>query len=242
MRAAIRYYHASEHGPLDAVPAVTMPGKPKTRVGYFLTRKMVADRIRAARRRHRSSHVIRLILIGAYSGTRPGAIKRLRWIPSTHGGWFDLDSQTLHRRGQGAPESKKRQPPARIHARLLPWLKRWRDADLAQGCTHVIHYYGKPVARIDNAWASIAAEAGHSERDGPHIMRHTAATWQMQAGVDPYEAAGYLGMSVQTLMEVYGHHSPAFQSNAARAAGKRPAPVILGPAPETHERKRNKTR
>jgi integrase len=43
------------------------------------------------------------------------------------------------------------------------------------------------------------------------LWRHTAATWLMQAGVDAFEAAGYLGMSVETLLEVYGHHHPAFQ-------------------------------
>ena len=62
--------------------------------------------------------------------------------------------------------------------------------------------------------------------DGPHIMRHTCATWLMQAGVDPYEAAGYLGMSVATLMETYGHHSPDHQKNAASATGKKERPQI----------------
>jgi hypothetical protein len=43
----------------------------------------------------------------------------------------------------------------------------------------------------------------------------------MQAGVDAFEAAGYLGMSVETLLEVYGHHHPALQEKAARATGRR---------------------
>jgi integrase len=37
-------------------------------------------------------------------------------------------------------------------------------------------------------------------------LRHTAATWLMQAGVDRWEAAGFLGMSVEMLDRVYGHH------------------------------------
>lgn len=37
----------------------------------------------------------------------------------------------------------------------------------------------------------------------------------MQQGVDRWEAAGYLGMSVETLEKVYGHHHPDFQRNAA---------------------------
>jgi integrase len=36
----------------------------------------------------------------------------------------------------------------------------------------------------------------------PHVVRHTAATWLMQAGIGAFEAACYLGMSVETLLEV----------------------------------------
>jgi integrase len=59
------------------------------------------------------------------------------------------------------------------------------------------------------------------EKGGPHIVRHTAATWLMQAGVAAFEAAGYLGMSVETLLEVYGHHHPSFQEKAAKATARR---------------------
>jgi hypothetical protein len=37
----------------------------------------------------------------------------------------------------------------------------------------------------------------------------------MQAGIDMWEAAGSLGMSVNVLTKVYGKHSPDFQSRAA---------------------------
>jgi 3-mercaptopyruvate sulfurtransferase SseA len=39
----------------------------------------------------------------------------------------------------------------------------------------------------------------------------------MQAGTEPWEAAGFLGMSVETLMRVYGHHHPAYLSGARSA-------------------------
>jgi len=39
----------------------------------------------------------------------------------------------------------------------------------------------------------------------------------MQKGVDMWEAAGFLGMSKETLEQVYGHHHPDYLSNAARA-------------------------
>src|SRR5436305_5496021 len=50
----------------------------------------------------------------------------------------------------------------------------------------------------------------------------SAATWLMQAGVEKWEAAGFLGMSVQMLDRVYGHHHHDYLRSAARAIGYRP--------------------
>jgi len=117
-----------------------------------------------------------------------------------------------------------------LNARLLPHLKRWRAMDMERGITHVIHFRGRAIKDVRKAWATVAIRAGQAVQnedgaweipDGPHICRHTAATWQMQSGTDPYEAAGYLGMSVDTLLEVYGHHHPDFQNKAAKATGKK---------------------
>jgi integrase len=225
LRAAINYYHASQYGPLDAVPVVTLPAKAEQKVDYWLTRKMVADRLRAARKTHRCAHVIRLLLIGVYSGTRPGAIMALRWMPSVDGGWIDLESETIHRRAISKKASKKLQPPVRVHRRLLPHLKRWRAQDMAAGITNVVHYFGGKVADVHKSWAAVAKAAGHTTGDGPHITRHTCATWLMQSGVDLNEAASYLGMSPETLWNVYGHHSPAMMGNASKAEGRRAAPM-----------------
>lgn len=228
LRTAINWYH-KELGPLPSVPAVTLPPEPPPRVDYWMTRSEVARRIRAARKDPLRAHIARFLLIGVYSGTRPGAILGLKWIPSTTAGWFDLDAGVLHRRGTKARRSRKRQPPAKIHARLLPHLKRWRAADMALGITTVVHYQGAPVEKLRRSWATTARiAAGVSPRDkswscpdGPHIVRHTAATWLMQAGVDPFEAAGFLGMSPETLWKHYGHHHPDFQANAARATPRK---------------------
>jgi hypothetical protein len=44
----------------------------------------------------------------------------------------------------------------------------------------------------------------------------------MQAGIDKWEAAGFLGMSIEMLDRVYGHHHPDYWRAAARAIGLRP--------------------
>jgi integrase len=87
LRAAIRYYHG-EHGPLQSVPVVTLPPSAPPREDYFLTRAEVAQRIRVARRRYDTRHMVRMILLGVYTGSRPGALLKLRWLPSIEGGWL----------------------------------------------------------------------------------------------------------------------------------------------------------
>jgi integrase len=157
----------------------------------------------------------------AVTGTRPGAILALRWLPSIHAGWFDLDAGVLYRTVSKVRHSKKRQSPAKIHGRLLPHLRRWHAADMALGITSVVHYKGEPVCKLRRSWESVARLAGSSGKDGPHILRHTAATWMMRSGVDAFEASGFLGMTPEVLWDVYGHHHPNFQESAASATGKR---------------------
>jgi len=60
-----------------------------------------------------------------------------------------------------------------------------------------------------------------SARSTP-ICSVTAATWLMRAGVDKWEAAGFLGMSVEMLDRVYGHHHADHLRTAAHFIGYRP--------------------
>jgi integrase len=246
LRAAIHHWHR-ENGPLPAVPAVTLPPAPPPRERW-LTRDEAARAIRAARKARQAAHLVRLILIGVYTGTRPGAVLRLSWLPQPHGGWIDVEAGVLHRQGPGDRRSRKRQPPVRIPPRLLAHLARWRAMDLAGETTgrqrrqvaRVVHYYGKPVAKLRRAFASLMRAAGIGAGPGgvgstptPHTLRHTAVTWAMQGGCDLYEAAGYFGMSVQTLEDVYGHHHPDWQIRAATGARGRRKGTDTEPAQET---------
>jgi hypothetical protein len=47
----------------------------------------------------------------------------------------------------------------------------------------------------------------------------------MQAGVPRWEAAGYLGMTVETLQRVYGHHHPDHLQEASDAMSACPRNV-----------------
>lgn len=203
LRAAINYWH-EEYGPLPSIPAVVMPPKPEAR-DRWLTRSEAAQLLWAARR---TPHLARFILLGLHTGSRSGVITALRWE------WIDLKTGVMRRRAAGKAEDKrKRTPPVRLGRKLLTHLRRWHRMDEGAG-PWVVHYDGKPVKRIKRAWAGAVKRAGLVGVT-PHTLRHTRATWLMLAGIDAWEAAGSLGMSVEMLQRTYGHHHPDFQKQAA---------------------------
>src|SRR6516162_6452673 len=86
------------------------------------------------------------------------------------------------------------------------------------------------VNSVKTAFKSAVKLAGLGPGISPHTLRHTAATWLMQRGADPWQAAGYLGMSLEVLLNTYGHHHPDYLSDAVekiamRERGERKAHV-----------------
>lgn len=206
LRAAVNYYH-KEYG-LDPVPAFTMPPKPIAR-DRWLTRKEAADLLKEARRT--SPYLSRYILIGIYTGTRSGAILRLGWMPSTDGGWIDVDKGLLYRAAQGHRQTKKRQPTARVPDRLLAHVRRWQAKDNPH--LKVVNWNGRPLGSVKKAFRTARTNAGLGSDVIPHVLRHTSVTWAMQNGVDKWQACGFFGLTMETLENVYGHHHPDFQDS-----------------------------
>lgn len=215
LRAAVNYFH-KEYG-LDPIPAFTMPPKSRPRERW-LTRHEAARLLRSARR---TPHLARFILVGLYTGTRSGAILGLSWLPSVTTGFVDLDAGVIHRSGSGQRTSKKRQPPVAIPARLLAHMRRWKAMD--GNMRSVIHWNGGRVDSVKKAFGSARKNARLSDDVTPHTLRHTAGTWLMQAGVEMWQAAGFLGMTVDMLERSYGHHHSSFQKQAADAVTRRRA-------------------
>ncbi len=82
------------------------------------------------------------------------------------------------------------------------------------GAGAVVAYDGRSMKEIRHSFARAVERAGLKDVT-PHTLRHTRATWLMQAGVDPWPAAGHLGMTLKTLEKTYGHHHPDYQKDAA---------------------------
>jgi integrase len=228
LRAAIN--HHRREGLCSEIVSVALPEKSEGRE-IWLTRSQAAKLIRAARRakqvmmdkvtqRDVGQHVARFALVGLYTGTRHAAICGAALQPAIGRGWVDLDRGVFHRRAEGARRTKKRQPPVRMPDRLLAHLRRWHRLGISKHA--VVEWNGKPVRSVRKGFAAAVRAAGLDRQITPHVLRHTAATWMMQNGADLWQAAGFLGMTIQMLQDRYGHHHPDFQRDAAEAVASSP--------------------
>jgi integrase len=127
----------------------------------------------------------------------------------------DLSKGVMARiRPEEAADAKKRAPVVRLGKRILSHLRRWRRLDCGSGVKYLCHYQGRRVDDPHVAWNRAVERAG-LKGVTRHTLRHTRATHLMQSGkVTMWEAAGFLGMTVRTLEQVYGHHHPDHQGEA----------------------------
>jgi integrase len=212
---------------LDRPIPMTLPDQPGPRE-IHLTRSEAARLLAGAlgwdgtgkRHHHRiNRHLARFILLGLYTGTRHDAMLRLQWIPSTTGGYVDLDDNVIYRLPRQAIETKKKKPPLPIPPRLLPHLRRWRRLT----ARYLIEWHGLHVAHEHRAWHRARELAGLAEGITPHTLRHTCATWLLQAGVSIYDTAGVLGCSEAIVRRTYGHHATEHLRGAVAVFSRRPS-------------------
>jgi integrase len=208
LRAAINYAH--KEGRLTRAVALDLPNRPEPR-DRWLTRKEAAALLRAALREPRVRLYLPLfILLGLYTGARKEAILSLRWSQ------VDLATARIDFNSTGARRTNKRRSRIPVPAKLLAHLRRAGKRGTELG--FVINDNGRRLGDLKRGFSSACRRAGLSGVT-PHVLRHSCATWLMQRGVPKWEAAGFLGMSVETLEAVYGHHSPDYLKNAAEALG-----------------------
>jgi integrase len=179
-------------------------------------------------------HLRRFILISLYSGSRSGVTKSLLWSEAPKQAWVDLEKGWIYRRGKQEREIKtKRRPLVKMPRRLQAHMARWARLDAELNATRqaeelppiasVLHHGGEPIGSVRTGFAGIVADAGLAGRDPeitPHWLRHTAATWLMEADTPIWDAAAYMGMSPKTLEDHYGHHRPNHQADTAAKAGR----------------------
>ena len=211
LRSAINYHR--REGFHDRIVSVTLPARAKARERW-LTRSEAAKLVWAAWsfRQTRNGvlidkfprrHVARFIVAALYSGSRSAAILDASFERLPGRGFIDLARGVWYRQPEGVVETNKRRPTIPVPPRLLAHMKRWH----ANGARHLIEFDGQPVENLYLGFMAAVKDAG-LEDVSPHVLRHTAVSWAMQGGADPFTVGGFVGMTAGTIQSVYGHHSP----------------------------------
>lgn len=169
--------------------------KPRDR---WLTREEAKALVQACK----AAHVRLFVVLGLVTGARRDAILSLTW-----------DRVDLSRRridfGEGV--GNKRRAVVPINDTLLAELRAAREVATTP---FVVEYGGHHVTDIRTGLEAAAKRAG-LDHVHPHLLRHTAATHMVMAGVPTAEVARYLGMTEAMVERVYGKHSPEWLSRAA---------------------------
>ncbi len=220
---------------------VTLPPKPKGRARH-LDRDAMAKLIRAAYRKREvqrgvrtkkkaTLHVARFLIAALYTGSRSARVWQASFVREPGRPFVDLDAGVFYRAGVGEQvASNKQAPPIRLPGRLLAHLRRWHR----QGARYVVECQGRP-ADPKRAFRNLANDVLGEDAVGVvrHTLRHTAATWLMQGAVDMWQAAGFLGMTKETLEKTYGHHHPDHQADVGAAFTKGTAGRIRQSLPQS---------
>lgn len=228
LRAAINH-HRSE-GLHDRIISVVLPDRRPPRERW-LDRNEAARLIWTAWRRPKCQHVAKFALVALYTGRRAAVVCGASFKRETGRPFVDVATGMLWPPAR-ARQTNKRNPPIPLPRRLLVHLRAWHKG----GQRYVVEWSGAPIRRLDQTMKEVGRAAGLGDEVTPHVLRHTAATWQMQAGTDILEAGRYLGMTARTLESTYAHHRPEHLSGARDAYNRHRQRI----ANETRESNGNK--
>ncbi len=179
--------------------------------------------------RYTREHWWRFLVLAVGTASREAALRELTWDR------VDLRIGRIQLNPEGRRQTKKRRPTIVIAPTLAAELAAWRDEDVAgaapsgkappkshgavgahvlRGATHVITYYGKPLATRE-FFDLLAEKAGVS--GGPNVIRHTVRTWLAEDGVPDSEADVFMGHREEgsPTGRRYKHRRPEYLRNVA---------------------------
>lgn len=225
LAAAINHHH--REGYHREIVRVALPSRGESRTRW-LTRSEVARLIwvclttreaqgAVATKRRPLAHLARFILIGVYTGSRPGAILGLSWHEQIGRGWVDLERGLIYRMKEGARATNKRQPPVPMAPELLMLMRRWARQDNHRGA--VVSFNGHPILSVKTALGRAVKLAGLDAAVTAYTLRHTAASWLVQGGFSFAKVAAFLGTSEAMVERHYGHMAPDHLRDVAEGVG-----------------------
>ena len=196
---------------IDRVPAITLYPEPKQRIRW-LTREQ-ADQLLA----ELPPHLAAMARLSLVTGLRMANITGLEWAQ------VDLTRAVawIH-----ADQAKGRRAiPVPLNAEALAVIR----AQLGQHPERVFTFRGKPIARAsDSAWYKALKRCGLKEFRW-HDLRHTWASWHVQAGTPMHVLQELGGWRTPAMVQRYAHLAPEHLAEHAER--------ILAAAPNLHHPK-----
>jgi integrase len=142
-----------------------------------------------------TAHVRPLLVLAIMTGLRRGELFSLKWSD------VDLEDRVLTVRAENAKSGKARTVPLNETAlRVLEQLPRFADFVLPNLKT------GRRLVDVKRAFGTACRRAGIKDLHF-HDLRHTAATWLIEAGADLVTVAQVLGHSSIDITKKYRHPS-----------------------------------
>lgn len=227
LAAAINHHHKEGHH-RELIRIVLPPAGP-SRVRW-LTRSEIARLLwvclttRELQSGHKTKkrpfiHLTRFIMIGVYTGSRPGAILGLSWHQQIGSGYVDLDRGLIYRKAVGSRETNKRQPPVPISPNLNRLLRLWARSDNRHG--PLVRFSGRQVKSVKTALKRAVELAGLDTSVTAYTLRHTTGSWLTQKGVSTRKVAEILGTSEAMIERHYGHLAPDHLRDEVAAIGRK---------------------
>jgi integrase len=209
---------------IDRAPAVRMLPEPKRRI-RFLTREE-ADRLIS----ELPEHLAEMVRFSLATGLREQNVVGLKWAD------VDIDRQCCwvwHDEAKGQSDI-----PVPLNSNAIAVVRRQRG----RHPVYVFTYQGGPVTRANNhAWRKALNRAGVEDFRW-HDLRHTWASWHVQAGTPIHALQELGGWKTVEMVRRYAHLSPAhlaeFAGNLERDDRVRVVPDPLQSAKSADRKRR----
>lgn len=205
LRSCLNWAAKRDH--IDKAPYVWVPTKPAPRE-RVLTREEVARLLDGCI----EPHVRLFTILALTTGGRSGALLGLTWDR------VDFIAGTVNLWAK--PEINPLTKAVRKSRAIVPMSALSRTALAAASeialSDHVVEYNGEPIKCIRKGFTEAVRRAGLGKEVTPHILRHTAASWMLNARIPLDEISRYLGhRDTRTTELIYAKHDPVLLQRAA---------------------------
>ena len=200
IRAALNF--AQKKNRIDKAPFIQMPKLAPSTIGH-LSRAEFRRLLDGAKR----PHVALFMKLAVATGARSNALLDLTWDR------VDFERGLIYLNPRDRVQTSKYRATVPMNDQIRAELEKAKEGALSD---YVIEHGRSRVGSIKKGFAEAARRAGIQAT--PHMLRHTSAVWQAEAGIPIYQIAQFLGHSDSRITErVYGRFSPEFLKTGAEA-------------------------